>query len=224
MIVIDVVSDTVCPWCYIGKRRLERAMTARPNYAFRIDWRPFQLNPDLPADGMDRARYLALKFGGRDRAGQIYDRVRDAGSGEAIPFDFEAIRSQPNTFDSHRLIRWAGELDVQDVLVEDLFQRYFLKGENIGEPAVLLEAADAAGMDRELVAGRLSGGADGDRVRQEEQTARRIGVTGVPCFIVAGKYAVSGAQEPAVLVNMFDLAMGEVRAPAHAAEGAAADD
>ncbi len=172
MIVIDVVSDTVCPWCYIGKRRLERAMTARPNYAFRIDWRPFQLNPDLPADGMDRARYLALKFGGRDRAGQIYDRVRDAGSGEAIPFDFEAIRSQPNTFDSHRLIRWAGELDVQDVLVEDLFQRYFLKGENIGEPAVLLEAADAAGMDRELVAGRRGrrsgspGGADREAYRR----------------------------------------------------------
>ncbi len=226
MIGIDVVSDTVCPWCYIGKRRLERALAARPNYRFQIGWRPFQLNPDLPADGMDRARYLALKFGGRDRAGQIYDRVREAGVGEAIAFDFEAIEAQPNTFASHRLVRWAGEAGLQDALVEDLFQRYFLYGEDIGDHEVLLASAGRTGLDRARVADRLTSGEDVDVVRQEEQTARRIGVTGVPCFIVAGKYAVSGAQEPAVLVNMFDLAMGEARGPApvHPAEGAAGDD
>ncbi len=223
MIAIDIISDTVCPWCYIGKRRLERALAARPNHDFKIDWRPFQLNPDLPSAGMDRSRYLELKFGGKDRASQIYDRVREAGASEAISFDFEAIVRQPNTVDSHRLIRWAGERGVQDALVEDLFQRYFLRGENIGDRDVLLEAAEAAGMDREVVREKLTAGEDTDSVRLEEQTARRIGVTGVPCFIIGGKYTVSGAQDPTVLVNMIDLAQGDDNAGVQAAEGGAAE-
>lgn len=220
---VDVYFDPVCPWCYIGKRRLERALAARPNQSFEIDWRPFQLNPDLPSAGMDRSRYLALKFGGANRASQIYDRVREAGESEAISFDFEAIERQPNSVDSHRLVRWAGEWGVQDALVEELFQRYFLRGENIGDHGVLLEAATAAGMDREAVREKLSGGDDADKVRQEEQTARRVGVTGVPCFILAGKYSVSGAQDPAVLINMIDLAQSDVIAAVQAAEEGAAE-
>ncbi len=205
MISIDVVSDTVCPWCFIGKRRLEKAMRERPNYDYQIGWRPFQLNPDLASDGMDREQYLALKFGGSERAGQIYDHVRSAGATEDIPFDFDAIRRQPNSFDSHRLIRWATLAGVQDGVVEELFHRYFTEGADIGDPEILQQIAAARGMDANEVGRRLREDVDRDQVEAEERVARRMGVNGVPCFIVERKYAVSGAQDPSVLVNVFDL-------------------
>ena len=225
MVAIDIVSDTVCPWCFIGKRRLEAAMRQRPDYEYQIGWRPFQLNPDLPRAGMERRQYLALKFGGGDRAQQIYSHVKAAGRQECIAFDFEAIRLQPNTFDSHRLIRWAAYAGVQDRVVEVLFRRYFTEGADVGSRAVLLEVAAACGMQVEAVRRMFESGTDAELVREEEMVARRMGVNGVPCFIVDRKYAVSGAQEPSVLVNVFDLAARETQARPRlqAAEGAADD-
>jgi len=222
MISIDIISDTVCPWCFIGKRRLESAMRQRPDYGYQIGWRPFQLNPELAAGGLERKRYLALKFGGRERALQIYSRVEAAGREERIDFNFDAIRSQPNTFDSHRLILWAARAGVQEQVVETLFRRYFLEGVDIGDRKVLAQVAAVCGMDGDEIQRLLADGVDRERVREEELVARRMGVNGVPCFIIDRKYAVSGAQDPSALVKVFDLATRDQQAanPPHAAEGA----
>jgi predicted DsbA family dithiol-disulfide isomerase len=217
MIAIDIVSDTVCPWCFIGKRRLERAMAERPDFRFQIGWRPFQLNPDMPRAGMDRQQYLALKFGGRERAFKIYDHVGKAGEGEGVAFAFDAIHRQPNTFDSHRLIRWSARAGLQDAVVETLFRRYFEQGVDIGDRAILSAIAAEAGMDGAEVGDWLEREVDSELVREEEAIARRMGIGGVPCFIVDRRFAVSGAQEPSVLVNVFDLAMKE-KAAGQAAE------
>lgn len=209
---IDIVSDTICPWCFIGKRRLERALAQRPDIVFEIGWRPFQLNPDMPAEGMDRRTYVATKFGGDARASQIYQRVRDAGAGDGIDFAFEKIARTPNTLDSHRLIRWAGSAGLQHQVVELLFRRYFLEGRDIGDRAVLTEVAAEAGMDAELVARLLDEGADLDLVREEDKVARDLGIQGVPCFILERKYAVSGAQDPEVFLQVFDRLQQELAA------------
>lgn len=221
MIWIDIISDTVCPWCFIGKRRLEAAMRQRPNYEYQIGWRPFQLNPELGPRGMERGRYLALKFGGRERAQQVYRRVRAVGEEEGIDFRFDAIRQQPNTFDSHRLILWAARAGVQDQVVEALFRRYFLEGADIGDREILTAIAGDCGMDGAEVHRLLAEGVDRERVREEELVARRMGVNGVPCFIVDRKYAVSGAQDASVLLNVLDLAARDRQAQVepHAAEG-----
>jgi predicted DsbA family dithiol-disulfide isomerase len=221
MINIDIVSDTVCPWCYIGKRRLEKAIAERPLYRYQVSWRPFQLNPDLPSAGMARDDYLHAKFGGADRAARVYSAVLQAGREEELHFNFAAIRQQPNTFDSHRLVRWAASAGVQGAVVERLFRRYFLEGADIGDRDVLLEVAADCGMDANLVDDLYRRDADVDLVRQEEAVARKMGINGVPCFIVNGTYAVSGAQDPTVLVHVFDLTSGSTLA--QAAEGAAAD-
>lgn len=222
MIRIDIVSDTVCPWCYIGKRRLEKAMAERPLYRYQVSWRPFQLNPDLPAGGMSRDDYLHAKFGGADRASRVYSAVIQAGREEDLHFDFAAVGRQPNTFDSHRLVRWAASAGVQNEVVEALFSRYFIDGDDIGDQTVLLRVAADCGMDSGLVADLYRRDADAEIVRNEEAVARKMGINGVPCFIVDGKYAVSGAQDPTVLVHVFDLTSGaEV---AQAAEGAAGSD
>ncbi len=210
--LIDIVSDTVCPWCFIGKRRLERALAQRPGLAVEIGWRPFQLNPDMPEQGMDRQEYLALKFGGEERASRIYQTVRDAGAGEGIDFRFDLIRRTPNTLASHRLIRWAGSAGVQHDVVEQLFRRYFVEGADIGDPSVLVAVAEAAGMDAALVERLFAEGADAELVRAEDQVARDLGIQGVPCFIVDRKYAVSGAQDPEILLQVFDLAAQEAEA------------
>ena len=203
---IDIYSDTVCPWCFIGKRRLERALAERPQPDLEISWRAFQLNPDMPEDGMDRQQYLATKFGGAEGARRIYDQVRTAGAAENIPFDFEAIGRTPNTIKSHRLIRFAGEERLQDAMVEALFEAYFLRGENIGDEAVLTAAAVAAGLDGDMVATYLASDSDADVVRAEDAHARQIGIQGVPTFILDNKYVLSGAHPPEVLFQLFDVA------------------
>jgi predicted DsbA family dithiol-disulfide isomerase len=203
---IDVVSDTICPWCFIGKRRLERALAQRPGIQVEIGWRPFQLNPDMPREGMNRAEYLTRKFGGEARARQIYRAVQEAGRQEGIAFAFERIARTPSSLASHRLIRWAGSAGRQDQVVELLFRRYFLEGGDIGNPDVLTEVARQAGMDAERIAKLLAGDADEEIVRQEDRLARELGINGVPCFVIERKYAVSGAQDPAVFLQVFDLA------------------
>jgi predicted DsbA family dithiol-disulfide isomerase len=211
MINIDVISDTVCPWCFIGKRRLEKALADRPDYLFQINWRPFQLNPDLPKDGMSRAQYLALKFGSDDRASKIYQTVHMAALEEGLDIKFNGLNNQPNTLSSHRLIRWAGTAGVQNEVVELLFQEYFFNGRDIGDADTLASVAAKAGMDRDLVHELVLSGADEKLVADEEVVARRMGIAGVPCFVIDGKYAVSGAQDSAVLVNIFDLAFQDKR-------------
>lgn len=218
MIHIDIVSDTVCPWCYIGKRRLERALALRPGLDFQLGWRPFQLNPEMPAGGMSRERYLSAKFGGSTRAQRIYDTVAEAGSEEGLHFNFAAIGQQPNTFDSHRLIRWSASAGVQHDLVERLFARYFVEGDDIGDRDVLVDIARESGMDPKLVRKLFDSDADRDLLQAEEGVARRMGIAGVPCFVVDRKYAVSGAQDPSVLTHVFDLAAKDLPAIMPAAE------
>ncbi|MBM3555432.1 MAG: DsbA family oxidoreductase [Alphaproteobacteria bacterium] len=213
---IDVVSDTICPWCFIGKRRLEKALAQRPDLAVEVVWRPFQLNPDMPEEGMDRETYVRLKFGGGDRAKAIYENVRQAGAGEDIPFAFEAIRKTPNTLASHRLLRWAASAGKQDAVLERLFRRYFIEGADVSDHQTLIDVAGDAGMDADLVRELFARGADIDLVRSEEHAARAMGVTGVPFFVVGGRYAVPGAQDPEVLLQVIDLAAREEKEAAGA--------
>ena len=215
--LIDIVSDTICPWCFIGKRRLERALAERPELDVKIGWRPFELNPDMPSGGLDRAQYLQLKFGGPERANRIYTTVAAAGADEGIEFRFDRIRRTPNTLSSHRVIRWATGLGLQDAVVERLFGTYFVEGRDIGDHQVLAEVAGSCGMDSALVRDLLDRGDDVEIVRAEEGVARRMGINGVPCFIIDRKYAVSGAQDPAVLLQVFDLAVREAAAGGEAA-------
>lgn len=196
---IDIVSDVMCPWCFIGKRRLEKALTDLSDVPVKVEWHPFQLDPTLPAEGKDRAAYLSDKFGDPARIAEIYDRIREVGAAEAIPFAFEKITKSPNTLDAHRLIRWAGIEGVQDDVVERLFELYFLEGADLTDRNVLAGAAQEAGMDGEMVARLLATDADLAETEAEVVHAQAIGVTGVPCFILDGKYAVSGAQPAEVL-------------------------
>ena len=209
--LVEIYSDAICPWCYIGKRRLERARAMRPELRIELKWRAFQLNPWMPAEGMSRAEYLAAKFGAAD-AERVYGAIRRIGLSEGVDFAFERIRRTPNTVDAHRLIRWAarqGANGGEDHLVEALFQAYFLKARDIGDPAVLTEVADGAGYDAAAAAMYLASDEDVDAVRAEDAGARQMGVQGVPCFIVDRRYAVSGAQEPEYFMPLFDLAARE---------------
>lgn len=207
---IDIISDTICPWCFIGKRRLERALAQRPQERLEISWRPFQLNPEMPRDGMDRQSYLAAKFGGPDRARHQYGRIEEAGASEGIAFRFDLIRRTPNTVNSHRLVHFAGEHGLQDAMVESLFRAYFIEGRDIGDREVLEEIAVTAGLPAEAAARRfLEGDAQREEVLAADERARVLGVSGVPCFIIEGKYAVSGAQSPEVFFQIFDLVREE---------------
>ncbi len=203
---LDIFSDPICPWCFIGKRRLERALAARPDLQIEVHWRAFQLNPEMPAEGMDRQLYLELKFGGPAAAQRIYDTIAEAGVSEKIDFDFGAIRRTPNTVNAHRLIRRAGLEGKQDAVVEALFERYFLAGEDIGDAAVLMKVAEEAGLATTDLESFLAGAEESDVVRSEDALARRTGIQGVPTFIFANRFALSGAHEPEVLIQMFELA------------------
>jgi predicted DsbA family dithiol-disulfide isomerase len=205
--ILDVFSDPVCPWCFIGKRRLERALKALPSGSRpQIRWRAFMLNPDMPSEGMERNAYLALKFGSSQRAMELYDTIARAGYQEDILFAFGDIHRTPSTVLAHRLIGLAGERGVQDAVVEAVFRDYFLKGRNIGELDVLLPLAVSAGLDEDDTRRFLEGDQGGDTVLAEHNLAQRIGINGVPCFILDGRYAVSGAQSPEVLQRMVETA------------------
>jgi len=201
-ITIDVVSDVVCPWCFIGQKRLDKAIAAS-GIDVRVHWRPFQLDPTIPAEGKDRRAYMLEKFGSEDRIREIHARIEPLGAAEGISFAFDAIKIAPNTLDAHRVIRWAGAAgeDVQNRLVRRLFQLNFEEGKNLGDPSVLSEAAGEAGMDATVVETLLPTDADVEAVRSEIATASRMGVTGVPCFLLEGKYAVMGAQDAGTLAD-----------------------
>jgi predicted DsbA family dithiol-disulfide isomerase len=202
---IDIVSDTICPWCYVGKRRLERALKERPELDVTIEWHAFQLNPEMPTEGVDRETYMMRKFGSEQRVTEIFDSIAAAGRQEGIPFAFDRIARTPNTVNSHRLIRWAEPAGCQDAVVELLFRRYFEQGKDIGAIDVLVQIAVEAGLEG-ADAERFLSGTDGiEDVRAENVAAHRLGISGVPCFIFEKKYAVSGAQEPEVFFQVFDM-------------------
>ncbi|HTS91668.1 MAG TPA: DsbA family oxidoreductase [Stellaceae bacterium] len=211
---IDVVSDVICPWCFIGKRRLARALDQRSEVEAEIVWHPFQLNPDMPPEGMARERYIAAKFGGGQHADRIYRNVTEVGATVGIPFHFDRIKITPNTRSAHRLIRHATEAGSAEPVVEALFNAYFVDGRDIGDRATLSEIAGEAGLDRDA-ASRLLGGEDGaEQVLADDMSARRIGINAVPCFIFERKYVVSGAQEPEFFYPLFDLLKTETASAA----------
>lgn len=203
--MIDVISDVVCPWCYIGKRRLESAL-ARLHaddaaLETRINWHPFQLNPELPEGGVARKRYLEAKFGGPARAGEIYARVRAAGETVGIAFDFERIAVQPNTLAAHRLVSWAQHDHDAGDLVERLFVAYFIDGRNVGDHAVLAAIAGEAGLDAVEARAWLGGVGGREEIAAMDVRARELGVSGVPFFVFDQRVSVSGAHEPEVLLQ-----------------------
>jgi len=202
--VVAVVSDVVCPWCYVGKRHLEAALATLAEAGDPVPvvrWHPFELNPGLPPDGVPRREYLERKFGGPARAGQIYDRVRSAGTQAGIAFDFERIQLQPNTRDAHRLVAWAQSQGDADALVEALFRAYFIEGRFVGSQEVLAEIAGASGFDAAAAADFLFSGHGTDEIGAAEARAADLGVSGVPFFIVDGRYGLSGAQPSEAIVG-----------------------
>jgi predicted DsbA family dithiol-disulfide isomerase len=209
-LAIDVVSDVVCPWCYIGKRKLEQTLTElrsrEPEIEVAVRWHPFQLNPDLPAAGMPRAAYLEAKFGGQARAAEVYARVRAVGEQVGIAFDFDRIAQQPNTLDAHRLIAWAQQRGDADALVEALFRRYFIEGRFIGDRDELAAAAAACDFPEAEARALLASDALRTEVEGESREAQDAGITGVPFFIFNGRTAVSGAHDPATLLEAIAAA------------------
>lgn len=202
-IVIDIVSDVVCPWCFLGKRRLEKAMAMLPEQRFLIHWRPFQLDSTIPREGMPRKTYLERKFGAA-RLATLHDPLIAAGKAEGIPFAFDKITRAPNTLNAHRLIRWAGEAGKQDDMVERLFNLYFIEGGDLGDNATLIKAAIDAGLDGGLVTQLLTTDADLDPVIAEINGAQEMGISGVPTFIFAQRYGLSGAQPPETLKRAIE--------------------
>jgi predicted DsbA family dithiol-disulfide isomerase len=207
---IDVVSDVVCPWCFIGKRRLGRALAMRPDIPFNVQWRAYRLDPSVPPEGVDRKSYLAAKFGDDERVKSMGEAIRDAGAGEDISFAYDKIEKTPNTLNAHRLVRWSTTTGLQDEIVEQLFRAYFEQGLDIGDAAVLTGVASGAGMDGEVVSRLLAGDADREQVEREDALAHEMGISGVPTFIFANKYAVSGAVEPEQLVDVIDTVLREM--------------
>ena len=203
---IDIISDTVCPWCFIGKRRLERALAMRPNITAEITWHPFQLNPEMPPDGIERQIYLKAKFGSSERAKDIYRAVDQASVGEKLDLQLDDIKRMPNSLQSHRLLHYARRHDKQDVVAENLFQSYFFYGIDIGSIAHLIKLAAGSGLDGEDVRSYMESSEDIELVRDHDIQSRKLGVSGVPCFIIAEEYAISGAQESEVFLQVFDAA------------------
>ena len=202
---IDIYSDIVCPWCYVGKRRLERALTSVGSDV-HVVWRPFQLNPTMPSDGMDRTTYLKAKFGSLEAFGRMEEQLLAAGTDEQIPFAFEKIQLTPNTFAAHRLVWHAAQQGKQDEVVEALFRSYFVEGENIGDLKTLAHAAAEAGLDRTGIEKFLASEKGVVEVKAEEAVGRRLGIRGVPYFVLNGRVAISGAQPPNVFVSAFQQA------------------
>ena len=210
-IEIDVVSDVVCPWCYIGKKRLDEARALAPDLDVVVRFRPYQLDATIPPGGLSRKDYLDRKFG-PERAAQMHERLEAAGADAGVAFAFDKILRSPNTLDAHRVIRWAGELSrpgVQEAVKTRLLELYFVEGADVGDPDVLARAAADCGMKGEDVRRRLATDEDMAAVEADVETARRIGVNGVPFFIIEGKYGLSGAQPAETLVAAMRQAVAQ---------------
>lgn len=194
MVPLDILSDPVCPWCYIGYAQLSRALEAAPNHPFAVAWHPFMLNPDMPPEGMDRRAYLEAKFGGKESAVAVYARVDAAAREAGLEIDFGAIERTPSTLDAHRLIHWAGLEGRQTPVAARLFSAYFREGRDIGDRSVLVEIAGSAGLDTAMIERLLASDADAAEIRARDAHARERGVRGVPTFVVAERHVITGAQ------------------------------
>ncbi|KQZ01092.1 disulfide bond formation protein DsbA [Pseudolabrys sp. Root1462] len=203
---IDVVSDVVCPWCFIGKRRLEQAINMRPDIPVEVHFRPYFLNDWIPREGISRTQYLTTKFGSPERYAEIATRVRDAAAQEGLVYAMDKISNQPNTIDAHRLIRWAEGIGKSAAMKQRLMDLYFTEGADLTNKAVLVQAATDIGLDPEDVRGALDSDQDVAEVTQEAEAAKEAGIQGVPMFIFGGKFAVSGAQAPEYLAEALDRA------------------
>jgi len=201
-LTVEVYSDAICPWCYVGKRRLERALQhVGDTVKTYVAWRPFQLNPTMPKDGMDRTAYLEAKFGSLDTFNEMEQRLLEAGQTEQIAFAFQKIARTPNTFLAHRLIWYAGQQDCQDAIVHQLFKGYFEEGLDIGSTAVLVELGDRVGLQAAPFLASNDGVAE---VKAEESVGHKLGIRGVPYFIVNGTSTISGAQPVETFVSAID--------------------
>lgn len=213
-IKLDVLSDPICPWCYIGKTHLDKALAAEEDHPFVIEWHPFQLNPDMPEDGMDRRTYLENKFGGKDGAIRVYGQIAQHAEDAGIEIDFAAIKKTPNTVNAHRLIHWAGIEGKQNDVVDALFSAYFKEGRDIGDIETLADIADNAGMDAAVVTRLLKSDEDKQSIRDRDAHSRQMGVNSVPTFIVGSRHAVPGAQPP----ELWQKVIKELREQAEGAE------
>ena len=208
MTKIDIISDPICPWCYIGKTRLDRALEANPTHDFVIEWHPFQLNPEMPANGMDRREYLETKFGGQDGAIRVYSQIDTTAREMGLDLNFAGIKRTPNTIDAHRLILWAGLEGMQNSVVDRLFKAYFKEGRDISEHSVLVRIATAAGMDGDAIKRLLENDSNIEDIQTRDTKSREAGVLGVPAFVVDNHYVVSGAQP----TEMWEQVIKEVLA------------
>jgi predicted DsbA family dithiol-disulfide isomerase len=206
---IDVVFDLVCPWCYLGVSRLMRMLEARREVAVELQWRPFLLNPDIAPGGIPRQDYLVRKFGGEERARRLHGTIAEMGRLEGIDFHFELIRRVPQTLDAHRLLRWAGRHGNADALVMALFAAHFREGRDIAHYETLAALAAAHGLDGDAARLFLASGLDTEAVHAENLRAHRLGINGVPCFVLGGGNAIAGAQEPEVLERLLDVALAD---------------
>ncbi len=206
-LAIDFIADVVCPWCYLGWKRLSQALALRPDVEATITWRPYQLDPSLPEQGVDRAAYMAAKFPDKSRLQAVHDELVRQAAECGVTMNFAQIDKAPNTNGAQRLIRWAGGAGLQDKVVEAVMAAYFTEGRDIGDPVVLADIAEQAGMDRLTVLKLLSEGADREIVAHEHQMAIRAGVTGVPFMIFGGKIAIAGAESAENIARGIDKAL-----------------
>ncbi|MFA5581781.1 MAG: DsbA family oxidoreductase [Paracoccaceae bacterium] len=209
MVKLDILSDPICPWCYIGKANLARALDARPAHPFQIEWHPFQLNPDTPPEGYDREAYLAARIGDPERLAAMNASLREAARAAGLDFDPAKAKRIPNTLDAHRLIHWAGLEGLQDAAVSALFEANFVHGHDISDHDVLVDIARAIGMDPEVARRLLASDADADDIRARDAHSRSRGVTGVPTFIIDHRQAVSGAQPTHLWEQIIDAILAE---------------
>jgi predicted DsbA family dithiol-disulfide isomerase len=205
-LVIEVVYDFVCPWCYLGVKRLSLLLARRRDLSVEMVWRPFLLNPDMPRSGMSRSEYMIRKFGAEERGRRLYHSITELGATEGIEFNFAAIRRTPSSVDAHRLIRYAQAFGAADILVDKIFRAHFVEGLDIGAPATLARLAAAQGVDSRATTLFLASNEGSEFVHAENLHAHRLGINGVPCFLIDGEHAIAGAQEVEVLERLIDLA------------------
>lgn len=216
MVKLDIISDPICPWCYIGKTNLDNALLQFPDHPFIIEWHPFQLNPDMPSGGMDRREYLETKFGGKEGAVKAYASVVEHAERVGALINFDAMKVTPNTIDAHRLIHWAGIEQRQSFVVDLLFKAYFVEGRDIGSHEVLADIADTAEMDAAMVTRLLATDEDTQMLRDRDAHSRKMGVNSVPTFIVASQHAVPGAQPTETWVQIITDIQAQIAATAQA--------
>ncbi|MCF2870620.1 DsbA family oxidoreductase [Octadecabacter sp. G9-8] len=212
MVKLDIISDPICPWCYIGKTNLDRALEQIPDHPFTIEWHPFQLNPTMPAGGMGRRDYLEGKFGGKEGAVKAYAPVVTAAEAAGLKIDFDGMQRTPNTIDAHRLIHWAGIEGRQSFIVQRLFEAYFRDARDIGDHEVLADIADGCEMDAAVVTKLLNSDADIENIQKRDAHSREMGISSVPTFIVANQHAVPGAQPTEMWLKVMGEIMDQIEA------------